>query len=266
MPDAASAGPRPLAGRTVVVTRPRAQAAGFVEALEALGAAVVEFPTIRIEAPADPEPLARAASGAGGYDWIVFTSVNGVERFWDALRAAGGGADALDGVRVCAIGPATAGALEVRGVRPDVVPAEHVAEAVVAALEEAADLRGARVLLPRAAVARDVLPDGLRTRGAEVDDVAAYRTIPDGRGADALRRRLDRGEVDWVTFTASSTVRSFAELVGTEVGRARVASIGPVTSATARALGLPVHVEAERYTIPGLTAALVAAEAEGAAS
>jgi uroporphyrinogen III methyltransferase / synthase len=247
---------RPLSGRRVVVTRARAQASDFAARLAELGADVVQLPTIRVADPEDAEPLRRAAREAGGYRWIVFTSANGVERFWAALSREGRDARSLAPAKVCAIGPATAAELERRGVRADLVPDEFVAEAALEALAATGDLAGSRILLPRAAEARAVLPEGLRARGAVVDDVAAYRTVQDGSGADAVRRRLEAGEIDVVTFTASSTVRSFASLVGTGVGRAKVASIGPVTSATLRELGMPVDVEATEYTIPGLLAAV----------
>ncbi len=247
---------RPLSGRRIVVTRARAQASDFASALEALGAEVVQFPTIRIVPPADEAPLMRAAAQAGSYDWIVFTSVNGVERFWYALWQQKCDARALGGVRVCAIGPATAAELERRGIVPDVVPDEFVAEAAVQALDAADDLRGKRILLPRADIARAVLPEQLRARGAEVVDVAAYTTVQDGADAERVRRLLARGEVDLVTFTASSTVRNFVDLVGADVGRAAVASIGPITSGTARELGLAVELEAAEYTIPGLVQAI----------
>ncbi|HEX8360208.1 MAG TPA: uroporphyrinogen-III C-methyltransferase [Longimicrobium sp.] len=247
---------RPLSGRRIVVTRARAQASGFAAELEALGAEVIQFPTIRIEAAPDAGALRDAAAGVGGFDWVVFTSTNGVEHFWSALAGAGLDARALAGVRVCALGPATAAELAARGIRADLVPDEYVAEATVEALAAAADLHGARILLPRAEVARAVLPDSLRERGAEVVEVAAYRTVQDGAGADEVRRRIAAGEVDLVTFTASSTVRSFAELVGTDTGGASVASIGPITSGTLRELGMRVDVEAKEYTIPGLLAAI----------
>jgi uroporphyrinogen III methyltransferase / synthase len=247
---------RPLSGRRIVVTRARAQASEFAAALEALGAEVVQFPVIRIAPAADPEPLRRAAAQAGSFDWIVFTSANGVERFWYALSEQKCDARTLGGVRVCAIGPATAAELERRGVVPDLVPDEFVAESAVRALLAAAPVHGARILLPRAEVARSVLPDSLRSAGAEVVEVVAYTTEQDGSGAERVRAMLDRGEIDAVTFTASSTVRNFVELVGAEIGRAKVASIGPVTSATARELGLPVDVEAAEFTTPGLVQAL----------
>lgn len=250
---------RPLSGKRVVVTRARAQASGFAAGLESLGAEVIQLPVIRIAPPGDPAPLRAAAEAVDGFDWIVFTSANGVDRFFQTLGEVGRDARALAGVRACAIGPATAEALARHGVRADLVPGEFVGEAVVGALAAATELNGARILLPRAEVARDVIPAGLRARGAEVVEVAAYRTVRDGAGADEARRRLEAGEVDFVTFTASSTVRSFAELVGTAAGRAKVASIGPVTSRTVRELGMEVDVEAEEYTIPGLLRAIRAA-------
>lgn len=254
---------RPLSGRRIVVTRARAQASDFAAALEALGAEVVQFPTIRIVPPADEAPLLRAAAECGSYDWIVFTSVNGVERFWHALSGQGRDARALGGVRVCAIGPATAAELERRGIVPDVVPDEFVAEAAVQALDAADELAGRRILLPRADVARAVLPEQLRALGATVDEVAAYTTVQDGADAERVRGLFQRGEVDVVTFTASSTVRNFVDLVGADVGRAAVASIGPITSGTARELGLAVDVEAAEYTIPGLVQAIRDAYARG---
>ena len=247
---------KPLFGRRIVVTRARAQASDFAAALEALGAEVVQFPTIRILDPADPEPLRAAASEADRFDWIVFTSVNGVGRFWSALREAGRDTRSLAGVSLCAIGPATGAAIEMEGAHPDLVPERFVAEAVVEALDRETELRGSQILLPRAEEARSVLPDALRERGAEVVEVVAYRTIPDGAEADQVRERLRAGEIDLLTFTASSTVRNFVEMAGTEIGRAEVASIGPITSATARELGLPVHVEAAEHTIPGLLEAI----------
>lgn len=255
---------RPLYGKRVVVTRPRAQAAGFVAELEALGAEVLAFPTIRIVDPADAEPLRRAAAESDRFDWIVFTSVNAVQRFWNTLRSVGRDTRSLHGVSLCAIGPATAAAIELEGAHPDLVPPRFVAEEVVAALRAETELRGARILLPRAELARAVLPHSLRELGAEVVTVTAYRTVPDATAVAALRERLRAGEVDLITFTSSSTVRNFVEAVGPAIGRARVASIGPITSATAREVGLPVHVEAAEYTVPGLLRALLVDRAASA--
>ncbi|CAN5151284.1 uroporphyrinogen-III C-methyltransferase [soil metagenome] len=253
---------RPLAGRRIVVTRARAQASALSDALRSLGAEVVEFPTIRIDDPVDGEPLRRGVRELSSYDWVVFTSVNGVDRFWSALRAEGGDARAFGRTRLCAIGPATQAKLKEHGLIADVVPDSFVAEALVAALR-GSDLAGKRVLLPRAAAARDVLPRGLRELGATVDEVAAYRTIPDGSGGGGLEAELAADRIDVITFTASSTVQNWVKLVGTALGIAEVATIGPITSGTARDLGLPVHLEAEEYTIPGLVAALCARYTEG---
>lgn len=248
---------RPLFGRRVVVTRARAQAADLVVALEDLGAEVDQFPMIRIVPPADPAPLRRAVEGLGGYDWIVFTSVNGVERFWEALEGEGLDARALGGVRVACVGPATAAALELRGVRADVVPTTAVGEAVVGAMEAAgASLVGARVLLPLAAGARDVVERGLAAVGARADRVEAYRTVPDATGAERLREKLDASEVDVITFTSPSAVETFVASVGRDTGRAVIAVIGPVTAEAARKHGLPVDVEAAEHTTAGLVAAL----------
>ena len=250
---------RPLFGLRVLVTRARAQASGFVERLRALGADPIEFPTIRIAPPSDGgAALAAAVDRVEEFDWIVFTSVNGVSRFWSALDAVGLDTRALGGASICAIGPATSAELAARGVVADLVPERFVAESVVAAFDEVAGLADSRILLPRAEEARDVLPRALRERGAEVLDVAAYRTEPDGTGEDEVRRRLRDGGIDAITFTASSTVRNFIGFMGTEIGDAAVVSIGPVTSRTAREHGLPVHAEAERYDIPGLIGALIA--------
>jgi uroporphyrinogen III methyltransferase/synthase len=254
---------RPLSGRRIVVTRARAQASELALALEELGAEVVQLPTIRIAPPEDPAPLREAAERAASFDWIVFTSVNGVEAFFAALAGVGRDARALAAARVCAIGPATAAAAARYGIRADLVPDEFVAEAAVEALA-ATGVEGKRILLPRAEIARAVLPEGLRARGAEVAEVTAYRTVQDGAGSEEVRRRLHAGEVDLVTFTASSTARNFASLVGPDVGAAKVASIGPVTSGTVRELGMEVHVEAGEYTIPGLVRAIRTFYAEGA--
>lgn len=273
-------GDRPLDGQRVVVTRPPGQADSFARRLRALGADPVRCPTIRIVPPEDPAPLREAARSLERYRWVVFTSVNGVERLTGALERQGLDGEALAGVRVAAIGPATAErARETLSRRVDVVPDEYRAEALARAIRrraaagepppwpeeeperEGRELEGARVLLPRAAEARAVLPDRLRAAGASVDEIAAYRSVPPGEDeAASLRDLIASGGVDWLTFTASSTVRNFARSVGAETGGARVAAIGPITAGTARELGLPVDVVAEEYTIQGLLDALVRAD------
>lgn len=247
-----------MAGKRIVVTRARHQAGALRARLEALGAEVVVAPTIRIAPPTDPLPLQKAVLEVDSYDWIIFTSVNGVSAFRSALEEAGRPLEAVQVLRSCAIGPATGEAMEEElGLKPDVVPEEYVAEAVLRALDRTRKVRGHRFLIPRAAEARETLPEGLRERGGSVDVVEAYRTVP-GRGeAEQLRRLLDEEGVDLLTFTASSTVRNFHRMVGRAIGTAQVAVIGPITARTARELGLPVHAEAEDYTIPGLVEACV---------
>lgn len=247
---------RPLFGRRVVVTRSRAQAAELVRALRDLGATTLAFPTFRVREAPDREAVRAAARSLERYDWVVFTSVNGVEALWGALCEVGRDARAFGASRVAAIGPGTAAALNARGIHADIVPREYVAEAALAALAEVGPWGGRRVLLPRAAGARDVLPRGLQSLGAEVDGVVAYVTEPDRGDVEALREELRRGGVDVITFTASSTVRNFVAAVGAEINGAAVAAIGPVTARTARELGLPVHIEARDHTIAGLVTAI----------
>ncbi len=256
--------PRPLAGCRIVVTRARAQAGDLRRLLEAEGAEVIEFPVIRVSPPADFGPADRAIRRLGAYEWIVFTSRNGVAAFLDRVHAVAGDAAAgpLGLARIAAIGPGTAEALAARGLAVALAPSEFRAEALVAAFA-GEDLRGRRVLVPRAADARSVLPDGLRALGASVDVVPVYRTEPEQGPPPEVRRLLERGEVDAVTFTSSSTVRHFVALLGPTarpaLRRVLVACIGPVTAGTVREQGLHPGAVAETYTIPGLVAALRAA-------
>jgi hydroxymethylbilane synthase len=253
-------GPSPLLGQRVVVTRAREQAGDLSTKLRARGAEVVELPTIEIQAPADPAPLDRAIAALSMFDWIVFTSANGVRAF--AMR----GGHQMPGLRasICAIGPATRQAVEELGLRVSLVPEEYVAESLVAAFAEI-DLRGKRILLPRAAVARDVVPDQLRLLGAEVEVVEAYRTVvPASAGARAAELFLEGARPDWITFTSSSTVKNFvAAAPAAALHGVRVASIGPVTSATARKLGIAVNAEAATFTTDGVVEAIVNAVARG---
>jgi len=243
-----------------VVTRARAQAGELVYALEGLGAEIVSAPTIRIVPLADLAPLRAALTRVPPYDWIVFTSQNTVQVVCDGLAAWGLAPRDLARAAVAAIGPATAQALARRGVVVDIVPDRYVAEAVVTALAARGDVRGRRVLVPRARNARDALPEGLRARGAVVDVIPVYETVRetgDGRG---LAAAILAGKVDAVTFTSSSTVGAFIDLVGREAatsGRFAAAVIGPVTAETARALGINVAIAADEYTVGGLVQALV---------
>jgi uroporphyrinogen III methyltransferase/synthase len=250
---------RPLSGQRVLVTRTREQASALSARLRSRGAEVVELPTIQVAPPEDWAPLDRAITSLADCDWLVFTSVNGVRFFWERLTGANMDARALSGARLAAIGPATAAELKACGLQPDYVPQDYVAEAVAAGLQ---DIRGQRVLLPRADIARPALAELLRQRGAKVTEIAAYRTLRPAVVADDLRPLLDRVTV--ATFTSSSTVRNLAAMAqdaGVQLARAldqaAIACIGPITAHTARELGLPVHITAEQYTIDGLVEALI---------
>ena len=251
---------RPLAGRVVVVTRPREQAARFATLLEQAGARVMLVPTIRIVPPDSWEPLDDALAAAERYQWAVFTSANAVEMVRRRLHRAGRGSEALARCRIAAIGPATAEALATWGLTPEVVPEEHVAEALADRLRGWVRA-GERVLLPRAAETRDVLVTELNAMGAVVDEIAAYRTRAVGDAGPELLAALAQRRVDAVTFTSSSTVRSFAALFSPDelppmMAGVIVACIGPITAATVRELGLTVHVTPSEYTIPALARAI----------
>ncbi len=246
---------RPLHGRRVVVTRARAQASGLAATLRALGAGVVELPAIRIEPRIDSVEVNRAIDAIHTYALICLTSPNGVRLLFEALAAAGLDARALANASVAAIGPGTARALADHGVTADVVPEKFVAEALVEALAPI-EVSGRPVLIARAAEARDVLPDALRERGAEVDVIALYETVREEPEPEAVEAAQG---ADYITFTSSSTVTNLTEaLNGRLPASARVVSIGPITSEAARAAGLEVHVEAERHDIDGLLDALLA--------
>jgi len=245
---------RPLHGEVVAVTRARAQASGLAARLRELGAEVVETPAIRIQPRPLEGELREAIERIEEYSLVCLTSPNGVRLLFEGLGDRGRDARALASAAVAAIGPGTAAELARRGIRADVVPERFVAEALVEALESV-PVEGRRVLVARAAEARDVLPEALRARGAEVDDVALYETVAEPL-TEAERAGLERAT--YVTFTSSSTVRFLAESGARPGPRARIVSIGPVTSATAKEHGLTVDVEAERHDIDGLVDALTA--------
>jgi uroporphyrinogen III methyltransferase/synthase len=250
---------RPLLGRRIVVTRAAEQAADFVERLERVGAEAIAAPMIEIEPIDPPSALDAVLAVIDGFDWIVFTSAHGVDVLFARLFATGADARKLGRAALAAIGPATAEALARYGLRVDVVPREFRAEELAETL--ASRVRGKRVLLARAAGSRDVLPKALADAGAEVVDVATYRARPAARLPERVRELLERDEVDAITFTSSSTVRHFHGLLGNgapaKTGRASIACIGPITAATARALGWEVQVQARSYTTEGLAVALI---------
>jgi uroporphyrinogen III methyltransferase / synthase len=258
---------QPLAGRTIIITRPREQASRFAAELERLGARAIICPTIEIVEPESLAALDDALENLFGYDWIIFTSANGVEHFMRRLQTLGHDLSELDGLRVCAIGDATAEKLRVERVHVDLVPEQFKAEGVYAALEAflggRESLRRLNFLIPRAAVARDYLPRALEEAGARVDVVAAYRTVrplnPDLPRINAL---LAGGTIDCIAFTSSSTVRNFAELFDTSdlsqvLRDVAVACIGDVTAATASEYGLQTEIMPAEFTISALVGAIV---------
>ncbi|HET7789270.1 MAG TPA: uroporphyrinogen-III synthase [Gemmatimonadales bacterium] len=248
----------PLAGRRIVVTRARDQAADLVRALEARGAVVTALPVIEIVPLPDLSALRAALYAIRDYQWVVFTSQNAVQVVCDRLEEWGLAPAPFSSARVGAIGPATAAALGERGIRVDLVPEGFIAESLVEALKERGGLAGARVLVPRAETARDALPDGLRALGARVDVIPVYRTVGAAGDGGAAAGDLLARRVDVVTFTSSSTVRHFVQLVGNDAARAPflAAVIGPVTAETARSYGMNVAIAADEYTVPGLVSAI----------
>ncbi len=255
---------KPLFGRRILVTRTRQQAPELIGLLEDLGGEAVAFPTIQIEDPDDWGPVDDAIRQLKEFHWIVFTSANGVDRFFARLFQAGFDARAVAGSRLCTIGPGTASRLKDYGLHPDLLPEQNVAESLVEAFGKQ-DLCGKKILLPRAAVARDVLPGALSKMGAEVCVVAVYRTVRPGVAPDSMKDKFKRGEVDLVTFTSSSTVSNFVDLLSqgggnseSLTGSIKGASIGPITTQAARDYGIEIVAEADPYdmTVSGLVKAI----------
>ncbi len=252
---------RPLWGKTAVVTRSRDQASRLVDLLNAAGARCLEVPTIEIIPPADFAPLDAALQHLSRYEWVIFTSANGVRAFMDRLFHMGQDVRVLGRARLAVIGPATAEALRGYGLVADVVPDTFQAEGLLEVLEPKL-LGGRRILLARAEQARDVLPEGLAELGVKVDVVPVYRAVPPASVPPEAAEVLAAGRVDILTFTSSSTVHNFAGLVGKEAfqqlaARGTVASIGPITTATLNEYGITPRIEPAAFTIPALAAAIV---------
>lgn len=250
----------PLAGRHIAITRAPEQAPELAARLEALGARVSLLATIAIEPLDDTSALDAAVGDLGAYDWIVLTSVNGVRALSERLAAQGRTWGERRLARIAVIGPATARALEAHGVTPDYMPGEFVAEAI---LDGLGNVAGQRILLLRADIARKTLAEELQVRGAEVDEVAAYRTVPKVIARETLRAMLDDDRPDAITFTSSSTVRGLCESIlalGREprvaLGGIALAAIGPITAGTLREYGLEPALTADAYTMAGLVGAL----------
>jgi uroporphyrinogen III methyltransferase/synthase len=257
----------PLFGKRVLVTRPEGQGDEMARLLRDAGAEPIELPAVQIVPAEDTAPLEAAVQNLASYDWVIFTSVNGVRFFFAALFAQNLDTRALGRAKIAAVGPATRDALRAYGIRADVMPEEHRGEGLADALLSHGSLAGARVLLPRALVAREVLPQKLREHGAEVQVVTAYRTLPTpSERFQSLREELSQGRVHVVTFTSSSTVDKLVEGLGQDaralLSRTCVAAISPITAASAQKHGLEVQVVAREYTAEGLVKALVAQSCE----
>lgn len=247
---------KPLAHRTIIVTRPREQAHVLGNALEQAGARVLYCAAIRITDPLDPVPFRAAIRRLHEFEWVVLTSVNGVQRFFDEAAVAAVPPDTLAKLRYAAVGPATAAAIEAQGLAVEVVPAEYTGAAIPAAMSTLLK-PGARVLIARAANANPELPTGLRAAGADVVDVESYRSVPDLAAIEEVREALDRNSVDLIAFTSPSAVTYFTQAVDRPLSNVPVAVIGPITATRARDLGLRVEVEAAEHSVPGLVAAIV---------
>jgi uroporphyrinogen-III synthase len=254
----------PLSGIRVLVGRAPSQAGALSTGLRELGAEVLSIPFIEIRKPSSYQPLDAALKTLEGYDWLILTSVNGVEALWSRVEKLALTRQAFEHLQIAAIGPATKKAIEKHGLQVTVVPPQYLAESVVESLRER--VRGKRVLLARAKVAREVIPRELRALGAQVDVIESYQTVLPKSSRERLRGALrdDERRPHVIAFTSSSTVRNFLELLGQNRTQDRFygiqfASIGPVTSSTLREFGLPVHIEARQYTIPGLIDGIVAA-------
>ncbi len=245
---------KPLFGKKILVTRARSQASKLTAALEELGAECIEAPAIKIVPPTDDyEALDKAIVQLDKYNWLIFTSTNGVEYFWQRLVAGGKDARALYKARICAIGTATAQALASHGITADVVPERYQAEGIIEALDNEL-IAGTKILIPRAAEARALLPETLTKAGAQVDVVAAYETVMGDEDASVIRNALSKGEIDVVTFTSSSTVKNLLKLIKDPelLKEAQLAAIGPITAETMQKNGLTADIVAAEYTIEGL--------------
>lgn len=253
----------PLIGTRILVGRARHQAGSLSTSLRGLGASVIEIPFIEIREPQSYQPLDEALKNIKSYDWLILTSVNGVEAMWKRFRKLRIPRRALKRLQIAAIGPATKKAIVKHGLKVKMVPEEYVAEAIVDKLRDKVD--GKRIVLIRAKVARDVIPEELRAAGAHVDVVEAYETVAPEKSRARLqvlmKNKTRRPHI--VTFTSSSTAKNFAELLGnskaSSLRGAQCASIGPITSATLRELQMPVTIEAREYTMGGLIRAIVLA-------
>jgi len=249
---------KPLFGKGIVITRPEDQAGEFAALLLEEGARVIRFLTIEVAPPESWDGVDWAIDGIESYHWVIFTSANGVRSFFSRLQERERDVRDLKGLGICTIGPATARAVEERGLRVDIVPAEYISEGIVSAFK-GRNLKGKKILLPRAEVARDVVPEGLKKLGAAVDVVTVYRTVRSGYKKSDLQPLMDAGKVDVITFTSPSTVINFKLIMGKDVRlpeKIKIACLGPVTAAAAKKQGFSVDILQAHYTIPGMVRAL----------
>ena len=251
---------RPLFGKRIVVTRAREQASGFLAELMRLGAECIEFPTIKVGPPQSWDELDQAINALESYQWLLFTSVNGVRYFLKRLETLGKDVRDLKGLKIGAIGPKTAEIWNRFGIKPDLMPSEYRAEAVVECFRELGEIEGLRILLPRAARAREVLPEELNRMGAIVHVVTAYETIKPDHDTRQIKEGLEQGSIDMVTFTSSSTVENFVDMFPGDredlqqwMSRTALACIGPITAETARKKGFSVDLVPSEYTIEAFT-------------
>ncbi len=250
---------KPLFGKGIVITRPERQADDLALLLASQGASPIAFPTISIVPPEDWKELDCALDQLESYQWLIFTSANGVHFFFQRLREKSRDIRDLKGIKICCIGPATARQIENRGIKVDLVPQEFIAEGILKSFASL-DLSGKKILIPRAAVARDILPESLKKQGAIVDVATTYQTVNSGRKKEELTKLIDAGEVDIITFTSSSTVNNFLEIMGAEYvlpSSIQIACIGPVTADTAKKAGFPIDISQEEYTMEGLVQSLI---------
>lgn len=261
IPDEQPVSSDALRGKRILVTRARSQALSLAQRIESLGGEVVEFPTIEIRPPESYGALDQAIYQIANYDWLIFTSVNGVEQFLNRFEKLGKNIANLAGIEVGAIGPETARRLTAAQIEPTLVPKQYQAEGILDELISETVL-GKRILIPRAAKARDILPETLRRWGARVDVVEAYQTVLPQVDVSALCRLLREGTIDMITFTSSSTATNFAIMLRGQdlprlLSRAVVACIGPITRKTVEDLGMRPEIVSEEFTIPGLVRAMV---------
>lgn len=250
---------KPLFGKGVMITRPEKQADDLAQLLIKEGANPIHFPTIKIVPPPDWRNLDKAIKNIDTYDWLIFTSANGVAFFFERLFAKKNDIRDLKGVKICCIGPATAKQIEDKGIKVDLIPAKFISEGILKSFSRT-NLKGKKILIARAAKARDVLPEGLKKLGAQVDVVTAYKTIRSGKKKKELEELFRENQVDVITFTSSSTVHNFIKIMGSGFklpGGVKIACIGPVTAAAAKKTGFPVDIHQEEYTMEGLVGALI---------